>query len=77
MTSEITLKQPTDAQNAAYLQCLRVDRFSFDERRAGRSGLLNVEQRAQHQAAGAIVGAALDDGVGFDRMDFGDVETGQ
>jgi hypothetical protein len=69
------LKQPTAKQNAAYRRCLQWDRWSSDERGAGRSGLLSVEQAADRAAASEIVDAALADGVGFDRPAFGDVEA--
>jgi hypothetical protein len=68
--AEATLKAPTAEQNAAYRECLQFDRLAFEERLAGRSGLLTDAQRAQHGAAWSVVADALEAGVGFDRMAF-------
>lgn len=67
------LKAPTEAQNASYLRCLQIDARVFHERMKGQSGLLTADLRAEHEAHAAVVSAALNDGVGFDRMAFGDV----
>jgi hypothetical protein len=73
----IELKSPSEAQNASYLRCLQIDAARAAVRGEGRCGKVSDSMEREHAFHSAVVDRALSDGVGFDRMAFGDVEPAQ